>query len=47
MSKQKLRNPYVLHLMKLKSGVHKKTNKALRQLDKKKTRNEVSDSLLK
>ncbi len=47
MAKQKLRNPYVLYMMKLKSGVHKKTNKALRQLEKKKTRNQVNESIVK
>lgn len=46
MAKQKLRNPYVLQMLKLNSGVHKKTNKAKRQLDKKQTRNEVNNSLL-
>lgn len=47
MTKQKLRNPYVLQMLKLKSGIHKKTNKTKRQLEKKLTRDEVNQSFLK
>jgi hypothetical protein len=47
MKKLKLRNPYVLHMLQLKSGVHKKSNSAKRQLEKKQTKTEVSESFLK
>lgn len=45
MAKQKLRNPYVALLTKLHSGPHKKTNKALRQEQKRQTQKEINKLL--
>ena len=45
MAKQKIRNPYVALLHKLNGGAHKKSNKALRQQQKQKTRKEINNLL--
>ena len=45
MAKANIRNPYVALLRKLNGGVHRKTNKALRQKQKQIMRKDVNKLL--